>query len=84
MLEFAWFRLRPTESLCRACVQNEARFFNNDTKCHNDPVNCANTLNSWINTTSTHLKQVRCCACFFGVLCRLQATEQAFQPRISC
>jgi mannan endo-1,4-beta-mannosidase len=38
-------------------LMNEPRFFGNDTKCNDNPVSCADTMNSWIRTTSDHLKQ---------------------------
>ncbi|KAL4549229.1 hypothetical protein Ndes2526B_g04261 [Nannochloris sp. 'desiccata'] len=36
-------------------LMNEPRFFSNSTDC-DDPVSCADTMNSWIRTTSDHLK----------------------------
>ena len=38
-------------------LMNEPRFFGNDTQCNNDPKSCADTMNTWIKTTSDHLKQ---------------------------
>jgi mannan endo-1,4-beta-mannosidase len=38
-------------------LMNEPRFFGNDTQCNDNPVSCADTMNTWIRTTSDHLKQ---------------------------
>lgn len=35
---------------------NEPRYFGNASQCQSDPVSCADTFNTWIKTTSDHLK----------------------------